>query len=72
MSKKRCNKKNLGLYRFHVQAPRFMMVKIDFAYDYTLKIFFLIKMIRNALIYIFLEFFMFFPPVAKMVQRKKC
>ena len=29
-------------------------------------------MISNALIYIFLEFFMFFPPVAKIVQRKKC
>ena len=67
-----CNRKKFGLYRFHVQARRFMMVKIDFAYDYTLKIFFLIEMISYALIYIFLEFFMFFPPVAKMVQRKKC
>ena len=32
-----CNKKRFGLYRFHVQALRFMMVKNDFAYDYTLK-----------------------------------
>ena len=47
-----------------------MMVKIDFAYDYTLKIFFLIEMISYALIYIFLEFFMFFSPVAKMVHVK--
>ena len=46
-----------------------MMVKIDFAYDYTLKIF-LIEMISNALIYIFLEFFMFFSPVAKMILVK--
>jgi len=72
MSKKRCNKKNLGLYRFHVQAPRFLKVKIDFAYDNTLKNFFWIKMISNAFIYIFLEFFMFLLPVAKMIQRKKC
>ena len=35
--------KNLGLYRFYVQARRFMMVKIDFAYDHTLNFFFGLK-----------------------------
>ena len=48
--------KKFGLYRFYVQARRFMMVKNDFAYDYTLK-FFLIEMISNALIYIFFGIF---------------
>ena len=31
--------KSLGLYRFHVQALRFMMVKIDFTNDHTLNFF---------------------------------
>ena len=71
MQKKPCNTKNLGLYRFHVQALRFI-VKIDFSYDHKIQKFFWIEMISNALIYHFFEFFMFFHSVAKIIASSNC